>query len=494
MMRTIPYLSVGAATFAAFTGLLAWLALHGFVSAESLELTGKGIAARDGAMTLREFALIFPPLPNLASLAIQWGVSPAIPAPAIASAAIVGTLAVLWIRSFVQAGYAWSTAIFMATALICGPAFLSLACEGPSAPMLALGAWLMGSTAFRLRARANIVDLMGFSASLAYLALCHPFAAFIVLGFAPFIVLVLPPQVTSDSMIGGYLAVLFPVALVLGGAAYVSWIFTLDPLGLFRLLSARSGDLGFDGLSGGDMSYVRSGPLAAWPAYALLVLLNAPVLLGGLRLMRRRLPRAMPLVALIAAVPLGGMLADVLGFSFPMLLMVAPLTGFAAAAVAVLPLEEQRPILVLLLVAAGALGSAATLRLAPDAETPQWVAAMAGRQVETIAIAEHDLGAALRGRNDVLIDALSSPGILAGRASARGLVVPLSAGFEMTRLSRRPATRYIAVSSADSYRRERDAVHAIFPTLYASGLPGYARIYDHLGWRVYERLQLADGG
>ena len=495
MMKSVPYISIGAATFAPFAALLAWLALHGFVSAETIELVGKSIAARDGAMTLREMSLLFPPAPNLVSVALQWMLpTSTMPAPSIVSAFAVAILAMLWIRSFVQAGYSWATSVVMAAMLLCGPAFLLLACEGPSAALLTLGSWLTASAAFRLRARASIVDLIGFSVCLAYLAMSHSFAMLIAIGFAPFLILIVPPQVTSESVFGAYLTILFPLLMVVGGAAYVSWIFTTDPLGLFRALAARSGDVGFDGLRGSPLSYVRSGSAVAWPTYLLITALNAPVLLGGLAIARRRLPRAMPMVALLCAVPLAGIIGDLMGFYFSPLMMVAPLTGFVAATVAILPMEEQRPILVLLLAAAGAIGGAVTLQLAPNDDAQHWIDAMAGRTVEMLSMADRDVGASLVGRNDILVDATSAPGVVVGRRSANGLVVPLSASFELTRMSGRPTSRYIAVRNAEGFHRENDAVHAIFPKLYADGFPGYVRVYDHLGWRVYERAQFAGGG
>ena len=490
MMRHVPYASVGAATFAAFMALSAWLALHGFQGAETNDLAGRGIAARDGLVSLREIALAFPPLPYLATLALQIATPGSLPAPTLIAAAAMAALAALWTRSFARAGYRWATALAMALLLAANPVLLSLAFSGPSAPMLTLGAWLMAASAYRLRARANIVDLMGFSGCLALLALCHPFAILIVIAFAPFIILALPPQVTAESTVGAYLTALFPFLLVIGGAAYVSWIFTGDMLGLARTIGAQTGDLNFEAIAHAPISYERLGALGAWPLYGLIAIVNAPILFAGLALARRRLPRIQPMLALAATAPLAAITADMLGLSAPPLLLVAPLIGFAAATLAILPVEEQRPILALLLVAAGALGGALTLRLAPSAESASWVAAMSGEPVTAARAADLALGRALAHRNDVLVDTASSPAVVAGRQSASGLVGPLAPAFEMTRMSLRPATRYLAVRNAEGLRRETDAVHAIFPNLYAKGMKNYARVYDHAGWRVYERLSM----
>ena len=494
MMRIAPFAGFAAASFAAVMALFAWLALHGFVGAETVELSGRSIAMRDGVLSVREIALLFPPLPSFASfVAHVLGGGSTAPAPSLVASVTVAGLAALWLRSFVTAGYDWVTSIFMAGALAFGPAFLALSSEGPSAPFLALGGWLMATTGFRLRSRANIIDLMGFSVCLAMIALAHPLGVFVVIGFAPFLIFALPPQVTAESTIGAYLAVMFPFLLVMGGAIYVSWIFTSDILGLFHILAARSGDLGFEALSEGGLSLARSGLARSVPLCIALVLLNAPILIGGALLTRQRLPRVMPMLALGASIPVAGLLAALFGFETPILLFVAPLTGFAAATAAVLPVEDQRPVLAPMMIALGVLGGAASLLIAPDMETGRWTAAMMGETVEMTSASDRALGAALKGRNDVLIDATSAPGVLAGRASTRGLVLPLSASFELTRMAKRSTARYLAVRNADAFRRENDAVHAIFPDLYQKGMPGYVRVYDRLGWRVYERAQYAGG-
>ncbi len=491
MIRALPFLSVGASTFAAALALLAWLALHGFVGAETIELAGRSIATHDGAVTLREIALAFPPAPYLLSVGLQW-IAPGneIPVPNILSALAFAGLTIAILRSFFVAGYRLATALAMTGMLVGNPAFLHLASTGPSPVLLAFGAWLVATTAYRLRARANIVDLMGFSFCLAFLALCHPLGAMMALGLTPFLILILPPQVTSESTVGAYLTVLFPCLLVMGGALYVSWIFTGDAFSLVRTLSARSGDLGFE--QAGAPTNLRKPEAAwAWALYLLLTGLNAPILLGGMRFMHRRLPRLMPMLAFTLCVPLAAVMGDALGLGSAPVLLVAPLVGIAAASAAIFPIEEQRPVLALLLVAAGVVGGAFTLRIAAGAETHAWIAAMTGQKVVANSEPERAVGSALIGRSDVLIDIVSTPAVVTGRKSAKGLVGPLNPAFEIARMAQRPTSRYLAVRNVGGFHRESDGVHAIFPKLYADGMPGYVRIYDHLGWRVYERTSSA---
>ncbi len=487
MMRFLPFASMGAASFAAFFALSAWLALHGFEGSETAALAGRAIALRDGAVTLREIVLAFPPAPYLLSAALQQVLPQGlITGGSLLTAFLAAGLLVVILRSLVAVGYRWPTALAISIMLLANPAMLFLASTGPSALLLCLGAWLVATAAFRLRARSNIVDLMGFSAALAFLALCHPLGAMIALGLTPLLILILPPQVTSESTIGAYLTALFPVLLVCGGALYVSWIFTGEPLSILRTLSAQSADAQFDSETSVMGSIVHQ-PLLAAAAYALLVVLNAPILIGGMAAVRRRLPRMMPMLAFALCMPIAALMGDALGLGSPPLLLVAPLVGFAAASVAVFPIEEQRPVIALLLVAAGAIGGGWTMGLAGNAESAGWTRAMAGQTIMAASEADRAVGAALAGRQDVLIDSTSAPAVIAGRRSASGLVPPLSPNFELTRMSRRATSRYLAVRSSGGAHRENDGVHAIFPKLYADGMPGYVRIYDHLGWRIYQR-------
>jgi hypothetical protein len=487
MTRNLTLASMGAATFAAFFALFAWLSLHGFVGNETIELAGRAIAIRDGSVSLREIALAFPPVPYLLTAGFQHMLPEGpISGASLLTAVTAGILMVIILRSLLVVGYRWPTALAITAMLLANPALLHLSATGPSPLLLCFGAWLVATSAYRLRARSNIVDLMGFSASLAFLALCHPLGAMMALALASLLILILPPQVTSESTVGAYLTALFPFLLVAGGGLYVSWIFTGDPLNLLRTLHAVSADTQTDRIAAwlGDLSH---RPLFGATFYGLLVLLNAPIIVGGLAAVRRRMPRLMPMAAFGLCMPVAGVLGDALGLASPPLLLVAPLIGFAAATVAVFPIEEQRPIIALLLVAASVIGGAWTMGLAANPQSDGWTQAMAGNSVVAVSEPDRAIGSALIGRMDVLIDTASAPAVIAGRKSAKGLVAPLSPDFELTRMSQRPTSRYLAVRSSGGLHRESDAVHAIFPKLYADGMPGYVRIYDHLGWRIYQR-------
>lgn len=488
MIRSWPYVIIGAATFSTLCGIMAWLALHGFMSRENIDLMGYAISTLDGVTTLRDFLLTFPSLPYLLSLlTLSLTQASLVPAPNLACAFILACLTCAWLQGFIQAGYRWPTAMALVALLICNPVFISEITRGLSAVILAFASWFVATMAFRLRARGNVVDLMGYSFGLALLALSHPLGILLSLSLAAFTIVFLGPQDNKYSNFGAHLTVLFPLLLVLGGAIYVSWLFTGDPRYLFHGLSLQLDELTIAQVQLPFESLLHLDKLTTIPLHLILVLINAPVLIIGLSLLRRRLPRYLPLLALTICVPLASALS--LAFAIPSqpLLSVAALLGFAAASLAVLPIQDNRSLLATGLATLGLVGGLLTFVFVPDPENNAWLSALQGEEQVQDEPADLTLGRALIGRNDVLIDTRAAPALLAGRRSARGLLTPHDPKFEIVRMTKTLDTQFVAVRYADIGRRDGDAVHEIFPYLYKNGMPGYALVYDKSGWRVYQK-------
>ena len=488
MTRSWPYVIIGAATFSSLVGVMAWLALHGFMSRENIDLTGYAIATLDGVTTLRDFLLTFPSLPYLLSLlTLSLTHASVVPAPTLACAFVLAILTCAWLQGLIQAGYLWPTAMGLVALLICNPVFISEVTRGLSAVILALACWFVATLAFRLRARGTVVDLLGYSFGLAILALSHPLGILLSLSLAAFTIVFLGPQDNKYSNFGAHLTVLFPLLLVLSGAIYVSWLFTGDPRYLFHGLSLELDELTIEHVQLPFESLLHLNGLTTIPLHLVLVLVNAPILIFGPWILRRRLPRLLPLLALAICVPLASAMS--LAFEIPPqpLLSVAALLGFAAASLTILPIDQNRSLLAAGLSICGLAGGLLTFTLLPDPENRAWLSALQGQEQVQDEPADLTLGRALIGRTDVLIDTRAAPALLAGRRSAKGLLTPHDPKFEFVRMTKTLDTQFVAVRYADIGRRDGDAVHEIFPHLYKDGMAGYALVYDQSGWRVYQK-------
>ena len=153
--RFAPYACFGAATFAAMVSLLAGLAMHGFASDGALEMWGRAIAAREGALTMREFIAAFPPMPFFLTFTTQM-IAPvdALLGPGLVAAFTAALLVTLWFSSFVKSGYHAGEALLLVVLLVANPLFLRLVTGGPGEALLILNAWWVATAAYRLRARA----------------------------------------------------------------------------------------------------------------------------------------------------------------------------------------------------------------------------------------------------------------------------------------------------------------------------------------------------
>ena len=490
MTRRLSIGAFGVGLFALAMAYFAWLDVHGFVGGDALDLWGEAIAARDGALNLRSIVLTFPPAPHLATMAMQLALGASgISTPNVLSAMLVALTGALWLSSFQRAGHGTVAGFVMALLLVLNPAFLRLASAGPALVMLSLGCWLAARAAYRLRARDNIVDLMSLSGGLALVALSHPLGCVVVLALSPYLVFVVQPHMTRDSLAGAYLTILFPAALALSGALYGAWVFQGDLRGLLAYLTSPPAMV--DDGSSWMVNAWRRHEIPAIAGLSIAALCATPALFGAFVANGRRLPRVLPTAALIASLPAAGVLAGVLGVVNEPLTIIAPGLGFAAAALAIWPQGPSRAMWTTGLLLAGAIGAGGLIFSAPSRETRDWMMAIRGVDIVTSSSADLAVGEFLAPRADVAIDARGAPRVLAGRRSARGLLLPTGFGFEMTRLSRRTSARFLAVRATSEVVGGLDAVNAIFPDLYEKGAPDYIRIYDRLGWRVYQRATMA---
>jgi hypothetical protein len=129
---------------------------------------------------------------------------------------------------------------------------------------------------------------------------------------------------------------------------------------------------------------------------------------------------------------------------------------------------------------------AATWSAPPELE--QWRNAVFGRPQGELFTGERALGQWLAAnRRSSMLDDHFAYAAIVSRGDARGLLLPFSAEFKIGLQANRPGVDQVVVPNPAVGENARDLINARFPRLYLEGLDGYALVYDHMDWRVYQR-------
>lgn len=438
-------------------------------------LVGRALLGAAGKMTIGELIAAYPPaamvpLIGLATPAGLLGVT----AGELFSALVGGILAALWLGGLLRAGYRRGAAIVLTLLLVGNPLFLGAITAGPEAMSTLLCAWVFAMSAFTLRSRGSVNDLIACSVALALLFFCGPLGGAFAFATIPFLPLLMPSDVPKGSTASVYLVLLFPALFGLAGFVFVNWMMVHDPLGFLRTdidLSVRS---------------IRESWLT--PAVSVLFAVAcAPALVGMFIIARGRRPVQMVASALLGTLLLAVTVALQTGASRSPTEALAPAVALVAAAAMRWPRQKARPLRVGLLLALGFTGGASALL----AQRPLALGESGGAEASEFtasrrAAGDERLGRFLAGKSGVLIDAAAHPAVVAARGGAEGLVTGNDTAFTLSLLRQRVETRSVAVAKPNP-GRDADAVSRTLPDLYTAGAPGLQLVYDRDGWRVWSR-------
>lgn len=142
---------------------------------------------------------------------------------------------------------------------------------------------------------------------------------------------------------------------------------------------------------------------------------------------------------------------------------------------------------VLMLLAAGVIGSIALFERYPAIGMDGWFDALAGRTQVSPKADDLQFGQWTRQIDGLMLDEFTGYAVIAARGGAKGLYLSFSDQFKRGVGIGRPVTEWVAVPSPLKNPHQRDQIAHNFPKLYADGEPGYTLVYDRGGWRVYAR-------
>ncbi len=432
-------------------------------------LAGQALLGAADKLGAGQIVAAYPPLALLPLVLLQklTGLS-GTGAASLLSAGLAGCLSGTWLRALLLAGMRPAASLAVVLLLVLSPPFLQAQAEGPEAMIALAAAWLLALSAFSMRGRGGVNDLMLCSASLLVLVFAGPAGALLALAALPFLPLVMPADIEARSWPGIYLMILFPALFALLGFALVNWLMLGDALAFLA----------------GPAEAVHASAGGSWPQAAAAIVAavaTAPILLGLFILARDRRPIQAAAVALLGTAIVFALLAAGSGLVSSPAGALAPLVGLAAAAAMRWPAQQQREARGVLLLALGFM--AAAFGTVPASRTGS----------DEHAEAEARLGRFLAGHSRVLVDAAAHPRIVAGRGSADGLITAGDTAFELSMLRRRieASARSVAVAAPDA-SRDADDVGRNLPGFYAEGAPGFHLIYDRDGWRVWSRRPHGD--
>lgn len=438
-------------------------------------LVGRALLGAAGKMTLGELIAAYPPLALTPMIGLR--------APAdlvgvtmgdLFSALVGAGLAGLWLASLLRAGYKPGAALVLVLLLVANPLFLGAITAGPEAVLTLVGVWLFAMSAFTLRNRASVNDLIACSASLTLLLFSGPLGGAFACATIPFLLLLMPSDIGRRSFGSVYMVLLFPAVFGLAGFIFVNWMMLHDPLSFLR----NDIDLSAQWISD---SWMR--PLVP----TLFAVACAPALVGMFIVARGRRPIQAVASALLGSLLLSVTVALQTGACRSPIEALCPAVALVAAAAMRWPPQKTRSLRVGLLLAVGLTGGASALlvqgRLALGLNGGEAASEFVGLRR---AAAEEKVGRFLAGRSDVLLDAAAHPAVVAARGSGEGLVTGNDTAFAVSMLRKRVETGAVAVPATNP-SRNADAISRNLPGLYAQGAPGFHLIYDADGWRVWSR-------
>lgn len=455
----------------AATSFMHMVALFGPVSSAQGALVGDALLGSAGKTDAGVVLASYPPVALFPVIALQAVTGLAgYGAANLLSAFLAALLAGMWLRGMMLAGFPPLTSLAMTLLLCLNPLFLYAVAEGPQLMLTLWGAWLFAVSAFAIRSRGGINDLMLCSGSLTLLAFAGQSGILLAIATIPFLLLVMPADIRARSWISVYLVLLFPTLFLLLGFMLVNWMMLHDPLAFVRPQLDAPGEW-----FAGSWKHTTSQIVAA--------VASAPILLGLFILARERRPIQAVALALTGAVMLLAVLALQTGVDLSLTAALSPAVALAAAAAMRWPLQDRRAPRAMLLLMLGFMGSGFAIL----GENYSYTSGSAIQESRRIA-GERRLGVFLAGSEAVLIDAAAHPQVVAARGTAEGLVTAGETEFDLSMLRKRVGDDIVAVvTAAPDPSRSADVIGRILPNFHVEGAAGFHLVYDRDGWRVWRR-------
>lgn len=471
--------ALATAGLAAVFFALALVALAGAQSYGLLDtdgmigLSGRAVMAAEGRMTVTDALAAYPPLPLFVTLPFAYaapgGAQPAV----LASAFIAALFATVLFQNFRYRGFGRGMALVAVLFLTANPLALHALAAGPSAMLMLFTLFVLANGVFGLSAKGGAPDMLLTGAALVMLAFSHPYGLILAAAALPGLSLVAPSSFLARTPGSLFLVLLFPLCFALIAFLYARGALLSGP-----------GGAGIDPANAGTAVNIGTAAVRAVVA----AVISAPLVAAFIIWTHRRMDLGLAAVALISLVIGAALLQLVFGGAGNSALVLAGSLPVAAACALYSPKSRLHRVYICVLLLAGAPGGGLIVAANASPRLRAPTAAAANEMRATL----QQIRDILYRREGVLVDTVSHPGFVAVRGTARGLVTPGQAAFEMQLQARRLVSEFVVVAQP-AMSQMPDRIAMAFPDFYEKGAPDYQLVYDRSGWRVYARIKSGRG-
>ncbi len=474
------------------TGLCVWLTGNNFSHELALRDWTKVLGVLDAErFRLEHLGLGAPHLPLYLLLPFAW-LSPDSQgaAPYLLSGLLIAVLLTIWNHQLRHKEFAlWQRVLLLMLVLLQAPVLWAATTGGHIAFTL-LVFYFIYLACLRMNFQADLRSFIMLGLSLGLLFFVDAVALFVFIALFPFFALIAPRRIFLEAPLSVYIVIAIPLGVAVLTWGYLGWIFE-GRVGNF-IDQPGSAFLGGWQHAADSPWLVQYGgqwfaPLAA--AFALL-LVYFPVVFLLLALVAKQKNHLKVSLALML-VPL-----ITIAFATSKFYLERPIEILAFVMVGVMAelnvIQIRKgwkfPAVVLLLVVGGVSGWHNFLQM-PDPVVRDWQSALFAR-LDNAHTADVALGQFLSQHrdDDVLIDDFTAYRVIAARGDTEKMALPQSDAFKLQVRRQVPDIDYIVVPNPRVGQGGWDRINKHFPDLYARGMKGYQRVYDHQGWRVFKHV------
>jgi len=477
--------------FAAWTGVFVmaalWLLSRNYLNDSALWGWSTVIASLDAPQGgFNRFVLLYPQVQYyfLTLLSVIPGLKTP-QAPYLISAAAAALLLTHFTYRLRRGGVGWGMTATLVLLVALNPVFLWSATNGGGEMLSIALYYTLGLSMIVLRYSHSLHSHIVLGAVLLLFFITDARSLYLAITLLPLLPLVVQRHILRINPVAPVLVLYSPLVFMIGIWLALNWIYTGDMMAFLKdpaspFLGAR--------VSSDYLPWRAAFGQQFWMATAIsavLLLLCYPVLLLV------ALPPMSRTRVYAAALALAGMPVFASGLATwaeftqsPADILVLVIGGVMALLTTGM-ISRERPFQLVLLMAAGMVGSVALFQKYPAVGMEGWFDAIGGQQVEYPKSGDLDLGLWLRDFDQVMIDENTAYAAIAARGGAEGLILTFSDRFKEGVNSRELRAPYVAVPSAQRDLRRLDQVAHNFPKLYANGFRAYVLLYDRAGWRVY---------
>jgi len=415
-------------------------------------------------------------------------------APYLVSLLASGVLLYLWIRDMKEVDASSGRVAILIVLVVVHPAFMWAATSGGYIALSMIAFYLVYRAVQHVIIDHDLHSYIMLAVVFMLFFFIDGSATFIFVALLPLLVVIAPVRTIMVSPMSLYLIVGTPFVFAVGSWAYMNWIFE----GSFINFITNPDSTFIGGLLHiNESPWLKAyggqffKPLLAITGYMLIAYPVAVYLLldtmnNSYRFRATFVLLIHPLIAIAIATS-----QNYLTHPFEILTLIS--AGLMAELTFV-KMQSRREFMLLVLFMVASIAGGWWLFI--ETGTPQmkqWFGALHGEKHMPVSTSDADFQLGLwlkRHHKPTLIYERSAYKVIVARGDAKGLMLSFSKGFKVGLRKRIPDAVLIAVPDPGSKRGKKDKINIRYPTLYNHGMKGFKRVYDAMGWRVFQKNTL----